>query len=391
MARLVAFQGHVVILRAPDNRSRTKAWQEAPILPDDVLEVPEKGTATVRYTDGSRLDLGPGASLRVARHGGDTGPGPDGVPRAKKIVLNNGSLKADVARQPDGLPMILCTPQAVVRVVGTRFTLTAEGPSTRLELYSGKVRLTRREDGAAVDVAAGQCVVALPESPLEVRSMRAARDVIALYHFNEGRGNLVRDVSGFGDPLPLRIANVDSVDWIPGGLLVHDPTTIATDTLAYKITQACKRSRELTVEAWIQPLDEWPLGGHLVSLSANAYNVDVVIDKEAGAAGPIEVRIKSSKTFESGVSMRGGALPPRLTHVVYTRGASGRGTLYLNGAKRGEHALAGSLDNWDHYRLAIAGDARGKGSWRGEYYYLAFYSRALTDHEVAQNYQAGSE
>jgi hypothetical protein len=392
LACVDSLRGKVQLCRGIEKKLRFFAKKGTPLFPDDMLDVPAEGSVVVRYPDGTQFEAGPWTLLMVATHGGDSGPGPDGVPRAKKVVLYGGGIYGDVRCQPEGLPMVLTTPQAIVHVVGTRFALTAEGPSTRLELFAGKVRLTRRVDGATVNVSSGQCVVALPESPLEVRSLRSAKGLVALYHFNEGQGNVVRDISGVGDPLNLRIANPKAVSWVPGGLMVHAPTTVASDIMGLKISQACKRSLELTVEAWIRPLEDWTEGGHLVSLASSPHNLSVVIDKEKGVSAPVDVRLKTHKTYESGALMRGGPITSKLTHVVYSRNASGQGALYLNGERLGEHVVAGNFDNWDdNCRIAVAGDAKGKGPWRGEFYFLAVYSRALSPSEVVQNFRAGSE
>ena len=61
--------------------------------------------------------------------------------------MKNGLLQADVARQPEDAPLMIVTPQARVRVLGTRFELaTDEQDGTRLDLESGQVELVRGDE-----------------------------------------------------------------------------------------------------------------------------------------------------------------------------------------------------------------------------------------------------
>jgi len=52
-----------------------------------------------------------------------------------------GTLEADVARQRPFRSLIVTTPNAEVKVVGTRFKLEASTSFTRLEVAEGAVRL----------------------------------------------------------------------------------------------------------------------------------------------------------------------------------------------------------------------------------------------------------
>jgi len=150
----------------------------AEIRPGTALATGE-GRAVLRYADGTSLSLRPGSALRL-----EAAPG-------KRLILEAGAVEADVARQPAGLPLVVATPNAEARVLGTRLSiqLTAEG--TRLEVREGRVRLVRKPDGASVDVAAGNFALAargvalltrpLPEEPrtffLEVEELAGARGV----------------------------------------------------------------------------------------------------------------------------------------------------------------------------------------------------------------------
>jgi ferric-dicitrate binding protein FerR (iron transport regulator) len=69
------------------------------------------------------------------------------------IHLDTGMLIANISAQPEGRKLIFTTPQAVVRVVGTQFELSAEYPLTTIRVDRGKVVLTAKEDQKTVVVS----------------------------------------------------------------------------------------------------------------------------------------------------------------------------------------------------------------------------------------------
>jgi ferric-dicitrate binding protein FerR (iron transport regulator) len=108
-----------------------------------------RGRLVLRYDDGTRVELGAGSVLRE-------------LGSRKSMLLTRGSLSAEVAKQPDGRPMVIRTPQGEATIVGTRFRLAVKTGATRLDVEEGKVRLTRLVDRASVDVVSGHFAVAAP-------------------------------------------------------------------------------------------------------------------------------------------------------------------------------------------------------------------------------------
>lgn len=106
------------------------------------------------YPDSTRLEVGPDAELAI----------PSLVNQGvQQIVLSKGSLHAEVARQPKGRSMLLRTPHAEARIVGTTLNLfvrVGKIESTRLHVEEGKVTFQRLVDGVVVDVPGGYQAVA---------------------------------------------------------------------------------------------------------------------------------------------------------------------------------------------------------------------------------------
>jgi hypothetical protein len=126
--------------------------------------------AVVKYADGTRLEVGPETTVALFSRWtprGAAAPAP--ASGGKYLLLQQGTLAAEVAAQPPGLPMILGTPLADVQVLGTRFTLAAVPEATRVEVKQGRVVLVRRADRAAAEIRAGQCGEAPRNGPPSVR------------------------------------------------------------------------------------------------------------------------------------------------------------------------------------------------------------------------------
>ena len=107
----------------------------------------------VRYPDATRLELGADSTLRLM---------PPAVARGKQVSLTRGVVMADVARQPEGRPMVLATPFAEVRgpaAATTRFLAAITLDATRVELEDGQVQLAPMNAGPPVPLAAGSYAV----------------------------------------------------------------------------------------------------------------------------------------------------------------------------------------------------------------------------------------
>lgn len=81
----------------------------------------------------------------------------------KEVHLRHGSLSANVEPQPADCPMLVHTPSAELKVLGTQFNVDALPDATRLAVNEGLVRLKRLTDGKEVDVPARHEVTASME------------------------------------------------------------------------------------------------------------------------------------------------------------------------------------------------------------------------------------
>jgi hypothetical protein len=126
------------------------------LRPAEVLRLGTNATATIAFgPEQTRFELSAGATLELTS-----------LAYGKDFLLTSGKIKASVARQRPFHPMILATPQAEARVLGTKFSLLTTAEITRLEVTQGKVRFTRLSDNKSVQVAAGNYAVAAADCEL---------------------------------------------------------------------------------------------------------------------------------------------------------------------------------------------------------------------------------
>ncbi|MFO0817196.1 MAG: DUF1553 domain-containing protein [Pirellulales bacterium] len=209
--------------------------------------------------------------------------------------------------------------------------------------------------------------------------------------FDSAADGIVRDRSNFGEPLDLRIETPSSVAWTDAGLRVDASARIVSVGPARKVNAAIQRTGSLTIEAWVASRDNRQTGpARIVSLSADTGRRNLTLGQDGAK---YDVRLRTSSTSENGVPSLATAddtQVDRLTHVVFTRDATGVARIYLDGRESAVAKREGDLSKWgDEYRLALANEITGDRPWLGELQLVAIYERALSEAEVVGNFRAG--
>lgn len=220
---------------------------------------------------------------------------------------------------------------------------------------------------------------------------RSGDGLVALYDFRLAKGSIVKDRSGVGKPLDLKIENPKNVHRTKGTLEVRGKTLIRSDKPAAKVFNAVRRSGEITIEAWVRPANAKQDGpARMVTLSGGSSERNFTLGQEGDK---VDVRLRTTKTSGNGIpslNSPGRSLAPRLTHIVYTRNRGGRARLFLNGKQQAEKRVPGAMANWNgKYRLALANEFSSERPWLGTFHLVAIYSRDLSVGEVAQHFKAG--
>ena len=142
-----------------------------------------------------------------------------------------------------------------------------------------------------------------------------------------------------------------------------------------------KASNSVTVEAWVTPSSLSLTGpARILDLSKNNAQRNLVFGQSGNR---YETQLKTSTTTAS-LQSPAASLTLNLAHVVYTRDSSGQAVYYINGVQVSSQTTTGNLSSWGTDHALTLSD-----TWRGTYFLVAVYSRALSGAEVQQNYLAG--
>ncbi|MBN1670819.1 MAG: FecR domain-containing protein [Kiritimatiellae bacterium] len=405
VALVQAARGDVRFVRADITRPAAPG-QELAARDRVVVAGPDSG-ALVVFPDSTRLELSAAATLIFERQC---------TASAKRVFVAVGRLVAEAVSQAPDTPMTVTTPHARLQVAGTRFSVVVDPHSTRAEVMQGAVLVQNTRTHETVRLRDGEYAILSAETVVASRSAvgrppaaQPGEGLLALYLFDEGRGPVVHDRSGVGQPLHLVAPDLNAIHWLPGGgLALKRHTLIASTVPAAKISDACRASNELTIEAWIRPAttqqgtrnDTGPC--RVVTLSGD-YTVRNFTLGQWGDWW--NIRVRTTETGPSGVPnsvTRPGSVTVELMHVVFTRAASGQVNCYVNGrdeivAERGQRnpppepvRIGGTFAQWDSsFRLALGDEFGGERAWLGEYYRVAIYSRALTAEQAQALYEQG--
>jgi glycopeptide antibiotics resistance protein len=129
----------------------------------------------------------------------------------------------------------------------------------------------------------------------------AAPGVISLYRFNEQKGEVVRDLSGFEAPLDLTISPSDGVRWLePSGIEIFRPAILTSHGEAKKFVDAVRKTHETSIEMWITPQNVVQGGpARIVSFSLDPTVRNFTVGQEAS---DIHFRLRTLATGRNGNS-----------------------------------------------------------------------------------------
>lgn len=225
------------------------------------------------------------------------------------------------------------------------------------------------------------------------RNARVSTGLQVLYDFASSSGAVVHDRSGIGEPVNLRISDVNAVKRSDDKLQVSDKTTIRSNKPAKKLIDAVRRSGAITVEAWVQPANTKQAGpARIVTLSKNSNERNLTLGQDGDK---YEVRFRTTRTSTNGIpaiASKGRTADTKLTHIVYAFARDGLAQLFVNSKSIATGKPGGLPSNWNgSFELALANELSGDRPWQGTFHLVAIYSRALTPKEIARNYAAGPD
>jgi len=242
----------------------------------------------------------------------------------------------------------------------------------------------------------------LEEGQEQENDDRYTRNLIALYDFKEGEGDVAHDTSGVEPAMDL---SLDGAKWMSSyGIEFRDAgsavASLDGSTKLYeKIAQAGTGTDQYTIEAWVAPANitqEGPAviasyssygfsGGRNFSLGQVAYTYDYL--SRSMGTGSSNSGSPSLRTYNGDEDAQA-----TLQHVVITFDQYLGRRIYVNGVFTDDDDPngPGRLWTWDpRFRFVVGSEHDAERPWLGQLRMLAIYNEALHPDLVQQNFLAG--
>jgi ferric-dicitrate binding protein FerR (iron transport regulator) len=147
----------------------------------------------------------------------------------KQLRLKQGRFSASVVPQPVGEPMLIHTPAADLKVVGTQFDVNSGPESTMLYVREGIVQILRMSDGKTIDVPAGYRVFVTAHSEMSPQLVAPQR--------TWAQTPIWENISISGEPNSLATQETRDYDGTRNLLLSEEPTSLPAQDTGYTIRQ----------------------------------------------------------------------------------------------------------------------------------------------------------
>ncbi len=237
--------------------------------------------------------------------------------------------------------------------------------------------------------------LALPEGIVASGGSRHETDLIALYEFKTGSGNIAYDTSGVDPAINLTLSG--DTTWVKGWGIEFAGHGKAQGTTgdSSKLAQLIQATGEYSIEAWLVPGNVTQEGpARIISYSAGAslrnftlgqtmYSYDFMHRSSTtdGNGEPILTTSDADRDVQAAEQ-----------HVVITFDPANGRRVYVNGLFTDDldETASGNLNDWDDsYALVLGSEASGDYPWAGKIRLLAIHNRSLTETQIQQNFTAG--
>ncbi|MCL2776470.1 MAG: LamG domain-containing protein [Polyangiaceae bacterium] len=228
---------------------------------------------------------------------------------------------------------------------------------------------------------------------------RITDGLVVLYDFEEGNGTTLHDRTV--DPCNLTIPDEANVTWQSHALAIDESTIIQSGFSLTKITNACKQTNEISIEAWVdsETTSESDHASIVTMADSNSVTQNFALGTSTSMYRCGIAYTKKCYNYNWWASIQPGndlnagnittdATP---THLVATRTSDGTLSLYVNGDLAGTQKNTANLADWESYPLVIGSVPQGGQGWLGTLHLVAIYGRALSADEIMRNFNAGAD
>ena len=216
---------------------------------------------------------------------------------------------------------------------------------------------------------------------------------IALYEFKTGSGNTAFDTSGIEPGMHLSLSG--DVTWVGGyGIQINAGKAQASTATSKKLNDLIKATSEYSIEAWVAPANVTQQDARIISYSAGTternftlgqtqYNYDF-FHRSSNSNANGDPALSTADADED--------LQATLQHVVVTYDPVNGRRIYVNGVFTGDMdpVQTGNLNSWDDsFAFVLGNEVSGDRQWQGVVRMVAIHNRALTQEQIAQNFNVG--
>lgn len=222
---------------------------------------------------------------------------------------------------------------------------------------------------------------------------RYNRNVVGLWEFKTGTGNVAYDTSGVEPALNLTLSG--DVTWMGGwGINVKRGKAQGSTGASRKLHDLIQSTGEYSIEAWVAPGNVAQEDARIVSYSGGTATRNFMLGQTlysydffnrastTDAAG--DPKLTTSDDDED--------LQATLQHVVATFDPVNGRRLYVNGEYTDDMdpTRGGTIADWDDtFAFVLGNEVSGDRQFEGIFRLVAVHNRALTADQVQQNFQAG--
>jgi hypothetical protein len=219
-------------------------------------------------------------------------------------------------------------------------------------------------------------------------------DTIAKYEFQEIVNNTAFDTSGVDPSADLTLSGSVTLAGGWGVNIGAGGKLQATTAASAKIFNQIQATGEFSVEAWVAPALVAADKSYMVSYSGG----DTTRNFTLGQTNQnYDFMARSSGSDLNGMPQLATptadtVLQASLQHVVLTYDPINGRQIYVNGVNTGvmDPQKGGTISNWDStFALVLGNEVSSDRSWQGLIKFVAIHSRALTQAQITQNFNAG--
>lgn len=223
---------------------------------------------------------------------------------------------------------------------------------------------------------------------------RHESNVIALYEFKTGEGNIAYDTSGVEPALNLALSG--GYSWVGGwGVEFTNGKAQGSTSTSKKLHDMIQQTGEYSIEAWVVPGNVTQEGpARIISYSAGTqarnftlgqtqYNYDF-LHRSSTTDGNGEPRLSTADADED--------LQATQQHVVVTYDPANGRRIYVNGVFTNDidSVTGGNLSDWDDsFAFVLGNEASGDRPFAGKLRLVAIHNRALSAEQIQQNFAVG--